>query len=271
MYVIFDIGGTKTRIGVSRDKKTFQSVILPTNLSFVRALGEMKGAVQKLSRGSKIDAVIGGVRALDKERGVLRAQPHYPLWAGKPLRRELERMFSAPVFLENDAALAALGEATVGAGRGSAIVAYLTVSTGVGGAVVTDGRISKNARGFEPGSQIITHVGKKPIRLEELISGFTIEKRFGKPAAALKNKRAWQEAAYYLAVGINNMIVHWSPGVVVLGGGLFSTGGISIPAVRKYLKELFKAYSEIPPISRAALGDSSALFGALAFAKQVLH
>jgi glucokinase len=108
-----------------------------------------------------------------------------PDWQRKPLASALsKRLDGAPVYIENDKAVVGLGEATYGAGVGYGIVAYHTVSTGVGGVRTEDGKISRASAGFEPGHQIIDIDGSllddgTSHTLESLVSGYSLEKRRG--------------------------------------------------------------------------------------------
>ena len=86
--------------------------------------------------------------------------------------------------MENDTALVGLGEATVGAGKGAAIVVYVTISTGANGARIVDGVLDRAAFGFELGEQLLGRAASAGT-LEELVSGRAIQDRFGAPPATL--------------------------------------------------------------------------------------
>jgi len=266
MYVIFDIGGTKTLIGVTYDKITFESAVLPTNLDFKRALLEIKETVQKLSKGAKIEGVVGGVRALDKDKGVLHDQPHFPLWVDKPLRAELVNMFNAPVWLENDAALAGLGEALAGAGRGYKVVVYITVSTGIGGVRIVNGKIDSGDKKFVEIIKIITPNNNEPQHLESYVSGTAIEASYGVKAENLKDSKAWIEITNSLAIGLNNVIVQWSPDIIVLGGGVMNSPYLTISNISSALQTMFPA-SQKTTVAKSVLGDLAGLYGALEIIK----
>lgn len=157
MYLLFDIGGTNIRLAISKDGKTFGNPkIFSTPKSFNDGMRFIKKEALEISGGKKIKAVAGGIAGhLDKNKTKLAGSPNLPAWVGKPLKRALEDSFGAPVVLENDASVVGLGEAVFGAGKGKSIVAYITVSTGIGGARIVDGRIDKSSSGFEPWHQII--------------------------------------------------------------------------------------------------------------------
>ena len=172
MYLLFDIGATRMRLGISKDKKAVTATqITETPRRFEDGINFFHTFISGI-RGSKIDAIAGGVAGpLNAQKSEVLSAPHLPLWWGKPLMAELEKLGHCPVFIENDAALGALGEAHFGAGKGLRIVMYYTVSSGVGGARIVDGRLDTAHVGFEPGHQIIVDSEKKNGYLESYISG----------------------------------------------------------------------------------------------------
>lgn len=274
MYLVFDIGGTNTRIAISHDGKTLGEIKThPTPKNFSEAINLFKETALQLTNGGKIDVACGGVRSLDmgtKDR--LLNHPTIPLWVNEPLKEELEKALETKVYLENDAALAGLGEANFGAGKGRKIVAYITVSTGIGGVRIVDGKIDENTMGFEPGNQIIdADVSLEPKveypgYLERYISGTAIEKRYGSKSGNITDRKIWDEMAILLAIGINNTIVHWSPEIVILGGALMNK--ISIESINSHLKNILKIFPLIPEIVPSSLGQLAPLQGALALINQ---
>jgi glucokinase len=275
MYILFDIGGTNMRLAASHDKKTFgEPIIIPTPKDFEDGIRVFNDLARKLAEGKPIKGAAGGVSAsLSRDRRILLDAPHHYGWNGKPLADALERAIGAPVYLENDAAVVGLGEAAAGAGRGERIVAYITISTGVGGARIVDGKIDVSAMGFEPGHQIIdaggalreNSVGGRGVDLEGLISGTALTERYGKKPYELTDEKFWDEMARLTAYGINNTIVHWSPDVVVLGGSMMKKIGIPVDRVEAYLRGILHIFPELPKIKKAELGDIGGLHGALAF------
>lgn len=265
------------RLAVSPDGKRFdEPKIVSTPKDFDEGVSLFAKLAQELSGGSKINAVAGGIAGpLDKERTMLVNSPNISGWVKKPLRKELAKVINAPVYLENDAALVGLGEAVTGAGKGYGIVAYITVSTGVGGARIVEGNIDKNSMGFEPGHQIIDVTGslcpscRIPGHLEGSISGRALEERYNKKPFEITDSQIWEEEARILAHGLNNTIVHWSPDIVVLGGSMMvKEPGISIGRVRFHLKEILKIFPAPPRVEKAVLGDTGGLHGALALIRQ---
>jgi len=267
MYLLLDIGGTSIKVGISRDKTSLDAnEVINTNPNFLQAVEEIKQTAFKLSGSESFDLVAGGTRALDRTKTKLVNQPNFPLWVDEPLKDTLEKEFNCKVYLENDAAMAGLGEAVFGAGKGKDIIAYITVSTGLGGARIVKGKIDVSHFGFEPGNQIIVVDGKVNY-LENLVGGAGIKKMFAQHPGDIKNPKVWEETAKYLAIGLNNTIVHWSPEVVILGGSVMKS--ISLEKVRACLNEFLKIFPEKPELKLAELEEKTGLYGALAYLKQL--
>jgi glucokinase len=149
LVVGIDLGGTQIRAAVLRGPTRLSRVGLLTGEDPTpeRVIPRMISAVEQAieDAGTTLDQVAGiGVGApgpLNSHTGVVFAPPNLPGWIDVPLRDILYEHFRLPVFVENDANAAALAEYMFGAGKGSREVVYITISTGIGGGVITDGRI----------------------------------------------------------------------------------------------------------------------------------
>ncbi len=271
MYLIADIGGTKTRISVSEDLNSFtEPIINPTPKDYKDGLSFIRENANELVGDKKIEAVaIGITGTLNDEGNELELSPHLPFWTSMPLKHDLEEMFHCDVFLENDTAFVGLGEAVYGAGKNQKIVGYLTISTGIGGVVVIDKKIAEKTSGFEPGHQILI-VNEKQTTLEELASGSGIFKKYGKNASDIKDMQTWNDILRYLAIGINNTILHWSPNALIIGGGLVNSNLIDIDKLNTELRKIYRVSSECPTIKQAELGDTGGLYGAMEYLKQTI-
>ncbi len=274
---------------VSADRKKFLAdpTVVATPKDFNEGIETLKRIIDNLvasnglarhdsaesKKDQTIEAIVGGIAGpLNAEKTGLVKSPNLSGWVGHDIKKALTEAYNVPVVLENDAALVGLGEANYGAGRGKNIVAYMTISTGVGGVRIVNGNIDESIQGFEPGHQIIdpdntlcpTCDGND---LEAYISGVSVEKRFGKKPFEIHDETVWDELAKFLAYGLNNTIVHWSPDIIVLGGSMMNEVGISVPAVRKHLAEILKIFPSIPQIEKAELVDFGGLYGALSYAR----
>jgi len=254
--ILFDIGGTKTRIAYSVDGQSFEDpVVFETVKNYEEGVALFFENIKKATNERGIKNIVGGItRSIG--------------WSEEKLKEDLQKEFGVEIEIENDAAMAGLGEADFGAGKGFDIVAYITVSTGVGGARIVEGRIDEKSVGFEPGQQIIDIDGGETRTLEDLISGRALHQKTGKHPKEITDELVWQEHARFLAIGLNNIIVEWSPDCVVLGGSMI-TGDPAIPLdkTEEYLKDILKIFPKLPVIKKAELGDFGGLWGGLAYLK----
>lgn len=274
-YALFDIGGTNTRVAVSEDLKTFCDPIkFKTPDNFEEGIDAVVEAVKKLT-DKDIRAVSGGIRGvLDAERTVMTYDPGKKLtkWEEEPLAQRLKKKLKTDIYLENDTALVGLGEAVYGAGKEYEIVAYHTISTGVGGVKIENGRIDIHASGFEPGHQILdidqTILGEdiEPT-LENLVSGSALEERTGqKPYEIDQTDAVWDQLALYLSYGLRNTILYWSPHIIVLGGSMIvGEPKILLENIVIHTHSLLDGDQVPPEIVIAKLGDTGGLYGAMEF------
>jgi glucokinase len=150
-----DLGGTNIRTAVLQGSTLHSRVSLLTgeNPTPERILPRVYGAIQQAIDEAHValDQIAGiGVAIpgpLNNRTGVIYSPPNLPGWDNVPLRDILQQHFNRPTTIENDAHTAGLGEYMFGAGRGSRYMVYLTVSTGIGGGVIIDGRILEGANG----------------------------------------------------------------------------------------------------------------------------
>ena len=183
---------------------------------------------------------IGCTGPVDPFTGVLEDIAFLPDWRGFHLAEELRNAFDVPVFLENDADAAALGEYTWGAGKGSNHFIYITISTGIGGGMVIDGHLYRGADGAHPevGHIVIDPSGPRCFCgahgcWESLASGPALAERAGLPTAlavckAAENGDPAAQAAinleaYYLGIGFANLITLFVPDVIAFGGGVMNS------------------------------------------------
>lgn len=252
VYLGLDVGGTKVAVGLmSESRGVFGAV--QTLTSTVRDGGhplaqliELGQRVHREAGSPKLSGVgIALPGPVDRHRLAMRAAPTIPEFEGVSLIAPLEAAFGCPAGGDNDANGCALAEYRFGAGRGFSTMLYVTVSTGIGGGVVMDGRVFRGATGTaaEFGHQVILPTGGPLCDcggngcLETLASGRGIAAlarrafgdedhrsaldvaelaRAGNPIA----RAVWNEAALYLGIGLSNLINLFDPGAIILGGGV---------------------------------------------------
>ncbi|MDO8573702.1 MAG: ROK family protein [Candidatus Daviesbacteria bacterium] len=272
MFLLFDIGGTNMRIAVSTDGQTISnSKIVPTPKEFDQGILDFKQVADELSKGEKIEGIAGGVAGpIDKEKTCLVKSPNIPGWINKPLKTELEKAFNCKVILENDTTVGGIGEAVAGAGKGSKIVAYIALGSGVGGKRVVDGKVPEDSFNFEPGHQIIVPFGDLckcggKGHMEPYVSGAYFEKKLGQKGENIIDQKIWDEITRYLAIGLVNATVFWTPDIIVLGGSVSKS--IPLEKVNSYLKEFLTIYPTAPQVVLGALGHDAGFYGALELLK----
>lgn len=269
MYILFDIGGSKMRFASSTDLKHFSvPIIVPTPQNFKKGIAEFTAISKRLAGSKKIIVVAGGMPGpLDRQHTKVINAPNLKNWNNLPFKSVLEKNLKTKVYIENDTAMVALGEVYFGSGRrfkNKGIVAYITISTGVGGARIVDGKIDRNVYGFEIGSQIID-IASSIGNLEAYISGRSVFNHTGKKPIEIRDKKFWDFEAKLLAYGLNNTIIHWSPDVVILGGSMMNKIGIPIERVKIHLNKVLTIFPEKPKLIHSALKDLGGLYGSMVY------
>src|SRR3954453_10332237 len=277
-----DVGGTKVEIASVVDGHGLEPVKTPTELSDTEALieGIDKLARQVIERDGAPEAIGVGVPSqIDFATGTVVSSVNIPL-EGVPLRDELEQRFGIPVFVGNDANVAALAEARL---IDSHNLLMLTLGTGVGGGVVIDGQIFRGAtgRGAELGHMVIEADGLPcpgrtcPNRgcLEAYCSGSALGRAAGKPgrevelAARGGDKEALgllDELGRWLGVGIASFVNIFEPEQIVIGGGLGSSASDLFldTAIEEARSRALPAGFERVSFSLAKAGPEAGVIGA---------
>ena len=188
-FIGIDLGGTNLRAGIIDEKgcileKKTERTEGYKGPDFV--MNKIVDTVRSLEGFDDAVAVGAGVPgAVDYENGLIPSFPNIPGWEDVKLKSLLEEALGKRVFLENDANAAGYGEAIIGSGKGYSIVQYMTISTGVGGGLVIDGKVIRGQSGnaseiakiILPSKYDFDKVGDS--NLENLASGTAIG-RFGR-------------------------------------------------------------------------------------------
>ena len=275
-----DIGGTKIAIGLVDDGgKILGKDVFPTapDSGLGAGISHMAASLHRLcSRAGVRPAAIGigCTGPVDPRTGVLGPNEFLPGWEAANLIEAFNAAFGVRVGLENDADAAALAEAEWGSGRGKKQFIYLTVSTGIGGGILLDGRLYRGVAGAHPeiGHHILDPSG--PLCncgahgcWESLASGPALAHWFNAQAgltpgmgspngmdpsrAALDARqvceladtghplarRAVQREAYYLGLGIANLVSLFIPQTIALGGGVMNRWELFEPEVRRIVRQ----------------------------------
>lgn len=249
-YLLFDIGGTNTRVAASFDENNITDpIIYRTPQNYMQGIEELVKAAKSLSSES-YDVVGGGIAGpLNKDKDGIINAPNLQDWNGKPFISDLKSHFDTKIIMENDTALVGLGEAVVGAGKDYEIVVYITISTGVNGVRIVNKRLDEHRFGFEIGKQILEV--ETDTSWEEILSS---------------SGDIGEKEIDAIATGVYNSILFWSPDVIVMGGGKMKS--IEIEKIASQLQNVLKVYPEIPDIRKSELGEMGGLYGALSYLRQ---
>lgn len=303
LAVAVDLGGTHLRAALftaegamlSRTRVRTEAERGPD--AVIERIADVVREVMGTAPGQSIMGV--GVTApgpVDEKRGVVASPPNLPGWADVPLAERLQALLGLPVFLGNDANLAALGEYRYGAGKGLDDIIYITVSTGIGGGIISNGRLLTGAHGMA------AEIGHMPIvpdgplcgcgqrgHLEALASGPNIAREaeaalkrgwpsllanHDGPLTAVEVVQAAQQgdatarhvlarAGHYLGVGIALLVHVFNPQRIIVGGGVSNAGDFLLEPARQSARDhVMKPYRDTFDIVPAALGDDAGLYGA---------
>lgn len=270
MFLLLDIGASKLRVGVSENLTDLNShQIIQTPKLFEEGIDSIKQLAANLANGKLFKACAVGIReVLDPQKEKLVNNPSsslIPDWVNKPLKNVLQHEFCPEVYLENDAAMAGLGEASFGAGHGYQVVAYITVSSGLGGARIVNNKIDSSLFGFEPGEQVINYL-EELVYLGDYVSGADLQKKYLQKPELIDDPVIWKKVNKVLSIGLYNITVLWSPEVIVLGGGMAPK--LSIEQILGNMLHLNRKFPTLPSVVKAKLSDLSGLYGCLEYLKQ---
>ena len=285
-----DIGGTSIKSGLWDGERLSGEREQDTN---AREGGArlMDRAVEILREYAPFDAVgISTAGQVDTVRGsIYYANDNIPGYTGIEVRRILEEAFHVPVAVENDVNAAALGEAQFGAGKGFPDFLCLTYGTGVGGAIVLDGRIYTGSS-WSAGSfgGIVTHPEAVDLAVEysgcyekyasttglvkralavdpELTSGREVFAAFDRPEV----HRVIDEWIDEIVTGLVTLIHIFNPSRIVLGGGIMVQPYILEQVRERLLPRLSPGFRKVN-LARAGLGNQAGLLGAAHLAEEML-
>lgn len=307
-YIIgIDLGGTKISTALSTlEGKIIKNVVVPTNAQDgeVAVLNRMIGTIENVlvqanATKNDVQAIgIGSPGPLDSNKGIIITTPNLP-FKNCNVVQPIKDKFNIPVYLDNDANVAAIGEFMFGAGKGKENIVYFTVSTGVGGGAILNGNIY---RGNTCNALEIGHITVDPNGprcncgnlgcLEALSSGTAIGKRGSEAVSTnvetslrkydkvtsyevFKEAEAGDEvskdivdnALTYLGIGVANAVAIFDPQMVIIGGGVTQVGDKLFDRVREVVnKRCFKNMAESCEIVPAGLGINAGVVGAVALA-----
>jgi len=313
-YIIgVDLGGTKITTAISNLEG---HILSKTTIATLSSEGEKKVVERiietiqfvltesEISKDQVLSIGVGSPGIINPLEGKIMMAANLP-FENYCLVEPIRAYFDIPCYLENDANAAALGEFTFGAGRGKKNFIYVTVSTGVGGAAIIDGKLyhGNTSNAFEVGHMILdprseiqcncglygdvealcsgtaiaksaanaVKQGKKTMlsELQEISTKEVYEAYLKKDAIAME---ILHDAFDYMGIAVANLITIFDPEMVVIGGGVSSIGDLFFDRVKASAKKSCLDFIFDPvEIMASSLGQETGVFGALAIAKNSIN
>ncbi len=274
-----DLGGTGTRIVLTDDAG---SVIahrsVPTTTDASVALHELGDALADLADGPVTGIGIGASGPVDSN-GIIRNPATLAAYTGIDLVGELRDRFTAQVVIDNDAVTAALAETRLGAGHRARGVLMVTLGTGVGVAMLTDGRPLRTTSGAHPEAGHLSVPGEAPCYCgrpscwEQQASRSALQAAADHLGLDLDTAASWARdgdataralfASYGAAIGagLAELLTVLGPDRVVIGGGGSRFSDLYQPALEHALDQIVGCFAHTPVVT-ATLGDLAGAIGA---------
>jgi glucokinase len=292
MIVGVDLGGSKINAILADSRGNISRQVLKDTLAQEgpdAVILRVIECIKQVASSTDIAGIgIGAAGACDVESGVITLSPNLPGWHNVQLRDIIQREFNVPVYLDNDANVAALGEYYFGGLVGVANLIYVCVGTGIGGGIIIAGQLYHGASGSagEIGHMTIDINGTRcPCGnsgcWETLASGTALAREAVKQVKAgaqtsildfadgqldkVSANRVFLAAKDGDGIGLVNLINIFNPQLILIGGGLARMGQMLLEPATKVVKE--RAY-ELPAgavrIELARLGADAEALGAVA-------
>lgn len=277
VFVGLDIGGTKL-IAASADEngRVVKRERAPTPQSLEMGLKLIGDMIDEVTGGGPIagiGAAAGG--PMNWETGVV-SPLHQPEWRNVPLKEMMEAKYKCPFHVDVDTNLAALAEYHHSESKPKKLL-YLTLSTGMGGGFVVDGKIYRGMNGEHPeaghqavpyrlasGRTVVCSCGSNGC-LEALVSGNGIRRLYRKSPEELGSEE-WEEVAWNLGQGLRNLAAIYVPDIIIIGGGIvFGARDTLLAPASQVMRDHLKIVPH-PKVQASELGEHNVLTGAILWA-----
>lgn len=277
LYVGLDIGATKFLVaGADAHGRVLERAQDRTPQDLDEGLDTLHRMIAAVARGRKVTAMAAAVGGpLDWRRGIV-SPLHQPQWRDVPLKDIMAARWQCPFLVDVDTNVAAVGEYHFGRRQVPRLL-YLTLSTGMGGGFLVNGKIYRGMNDGHPevAHQSVNYRCGRPERvacecggtdcLEALVSGNGIRRIYGKGAEEL-DEQEWQEVAYNLGQGLRNLAAIYLPDLIVLGGGVACGRGQRLVASASKVMAEHLHIVPSPEVRLTHLGYDTALMGTIAIA-----
>ena len=268
MIIGVDIGGTKTYIAkFTQSGKLLEGKRFETPQDYDEFLSTLaKYALTLESNKAKI-ACVAVPGFLIRDKGIVLNLGNLP-WKNKNIRRDLSEALGINVCIENDSKLAALAEAKNIIDKFKRVL-YITISTGIGTALVIDGKLSQDIINSELGHTPLFHNGKIVV-WESFASGKAFFERYNQKAVDAEDQKIWKEFSGFINSGLGVACAAYQPEVIIFGGGLGQYLNRFKPYLEEYLEKQLDAMVTKPELVSTHHRSQSVIYGCYHYAKEKL-
>ncbi|MBW3622002.1 MAG: ROK family protein [Armatimonadetes bacterium] len=315
-----DLGGTNIRVALSNlEGRILHEVRRPTpslepgRATVARIVNAIDEALEreKITRDEVVGIGMGIPGIMDPDLGLIYWSPNFPEWSeqGEPVGKDLSEETGLATFIINDARCAALGELHYGAGRGARYMVMITVGTGIGGAIVMDGKLMLGPQGSigEIGHHTIDPHGPRCgcgnfgcmealCNIRSIVERCVAKIQAGRPSQIREQvggdwekitpalideaaddgdalaREVMEETGMWIGIGVSNMINILNPEVFVIGGGVSQAGDTLFDPIRRTVAaRAVKLQASHCRIVPAELGDEAGMRGAVALVMERLR
>ncbi|MDQ3158865.1 MAG: ROK family protein [bacterium] len=258
MYLVADVGGTKTLVALmTKSGEIKQKIKYPTPKEYSDFVDEFTTRTKPIIKDVEMICLAIPGR-IDREHGIGIAFGNLK-WTDVEIDRDIEKSTGVKTIVENDSKVGGLAEAIEVLDIYKKTL-YVAIGTGIGVALIQDGKIPKSLQGIEAGFMQFTRGGKN-IEWEDFASGRAIKQRFGKEARDITDEKTWAIIGKDIGQGLIELIPVLQPEVIIIGGGIGTHFPKYKAALIKYLRRYETPMAPIPPIRQAKRPEEAVLVG----------
>lgn len=246
--------------------KITEQIKYPTAVEYTDFIRELADNVAKLSTKKFKAAGVAAPGLIDRKTGIVLAFGNLK-WENTPIRQSVGDILGCPVVIENDSKLAALSEAQLLPQYPK--VLYVTISTGIGGGLIINGKLDPKFADIEVGQLLLEHEGTLT-DWEDFASGRAYQAKYGRRVGETPDEdtEAWYWLARNIAIGLIDLVATLTPDVIVIGGGV----GSHLEKFHDRLTEQLRIYENpllrIPPIVKAQRAEDAVIYGCYKIARE---
>jgi len=264
MIVTVDTGATKTLVAsFTKDGKLGQQIKFPTPKNTKKYIKLLRDTIVENYSDQPVEMIVVALPGIIKNG--IAVWCNNLKWknfnAGLSLRGILGNV---PILIENDANLAGLAE-TRALRTTPPFSLYVTVSTGIGTGVITNGHIDQGLSRSEGGRSLVEFEGKLQ-EWEDFAAGSTIVKVYGKYAHDITSKKTWNQIADRISRGFLALIPTMQPDVIIIGGSVGTYFERYAKQLEKLLKDRLPAHIPVPKIVQAKHPEQAVIYGCYYYA-----